>query len=58
MTAEQAPGDRGAQLAAISRDLRAATAAWVAAGSPSDGPEDDARESVFDRLRTWNEAQR
>jgi hypothetical protein len=58
MTPEQAPGDRAEQLAAITRDLRAATAAWVAAGSPFDGPEDDAREAVFARLRTWNEAQR
>jgi hypothetical protein len=58
VSADRAPGDRGAQLAAITRDLKAATAAWVAAGYGYGTPEDEAREAVFDRLRTWNEAQR
>lgn len=46
----------GQQLDAIMRDLDAATAAWVAAGCPWDGPEAEAREAVFARLHEWNEA--
>jgi hypothetical protein len=58
MSAEQAPGDRGAQLAAIMRDLEATGAAWAAAGYGYGTPEDEAREAVFARLQAWNEAQR
>lgn len=48
----------GQQLDAIMRDMDEASAAWVAAGYPSDGPEWEAREAVFARLREWNEARR
>lgn len=41
---------------AITRDLDATTAAWVAAGYGYDTPEDQAREAVFVRLREWNKA--
>jgi hypothetical protein len=46
----------GEQLDAIMRDMDAATAAWVEAGYPWDGPVTDAREAVFARLREWNQA--
>ena len=46
---------RGERLDAISRDLDRTGAAWVAAGYPHDGPEWEAREAVFARLRAWND---
>jgi hypothetical protein len=45
-----------AELDAIMRDLDATGVAWEAAGYPYDGPESEAREAVFDRLRAWNGA--
>lgn len=54
MSAE--PMGTGAELDAISTDLDATTAAWAAAGHPFDGPEYEAREAVFRRLRAWNTA--
>lgn len=56
MTTTDAP-NRGQQLQAIMADLDRTGDAWVAAGYPFDGPEADAREAVFARLREWNEAQ-
>lgn len=56
MTDPTAAPSRGEQLDAIARDLDATGAAWQAAGYPSDGPEFEAREAVFRRLRAWNEA--
>lgn len=50
------PMNRGRQLDAIIDALDQATAAWVAAGYPMNGPEHDAREAVFARLREWNAA--
>lgn len=50
-------GNRGQQLDAIMQAMDEATAVWVTAGYPFDGPEADAREAVFARLRQWNEAQ-
>lgn len=47
----------GEQLDEIGRDLDRTGAAWVAAGYPSDGPEFEAREAVFARLREWNRQQ-
>lgn len=44
----------GAELDAIMDDLDATGAAWQAAGYPFDGPEFDAREAVFARLKKWN----
>jgi hypothetical protein len=44
------------EIDAIMADLDATGAAWQAAGYPFDGPEADAREAVFRRLRAWNEA--
>lgn len=53
----QAPApNAGQELEAIMRDLDATGKAWAAAGHPWDGPEADAREAVFVRLRRWNEA--
>lgn len=46
----------GEQLDEIMRDLDRASDAWVAAGYPMTGPESDAREAVFVRLRAWNVA--
>lgn len=45
-----------AELDAITRDLDTTTAAWAAVGHPFDGPEHEAREAVFARLRAWNSA--
>ena len=56
MTATSPPTDMWADLDAIMRDLDAATTAWAAAGHEYDGPEAEAREAVFARLKTWNEA--
>lgn len=42
------------QLDAIFADLDTTGAAWEASGYPYDGPEFDAREAVFARLREWN----
>lgn len=42
-------------LAAIMADLDDATGAWVAVGYGYDGPEYEAREQVFGRLRAWTE---
>ena len=50
-----APLNAGQQLDAIMRDLDATGAAWEAAGYPFDGPEAEAREAVFARLRAWND---
>lgn len=47
----------GEQLGAIARDLDRTGEAWEAAGYPSDGPEYEAREAVFARLREWNREQ-
>lgn len=55
MSTDDAAGS-AAQLAAIMRDLDATGAAWAAAGYPYGGPEDEAREAVFARLRAWNRA--
>lgn len=44
----------GEQLDAIMRDLDATGAAWKAAGYVYGGPEWEAREAVFTRLREWN----
>jgi len=44
----------GEELDAIMRDLDATTKAWAAAGHKYDGPEDQAREAVFARLKVWN----
>ncbi len=44
----------GQELAAIARDLRAATEAWTDTGAQIGTPEDDAREAVFTRLQEWN----
>lgn len=46
----------GEELDAIMRDLDATTKAWVAAGHKYDGPEAEAREAVFARLKAWNKA--
>lgn len=45
-----------AELDAIMADLDATGAAWEAAGYPFDGPESEAREAVFARLKAWNAA--
>lgn len=45
-----------AELEAIMHDLDVAGATWAAAGYGYGTPEDEARESVFARLRAWNEA--
>ena len=55
MTAPTATGT-ATELDAIMADLDATGAAWVAAGYPSGGPEFEAREAVFARLKVWNEA--
>lgn len=47
----------GETLGAITKDLDTTTEAWRAAGYPYHGPEADAREAVFARLKAWNEAQ-
>lgn len=44
----------GEELDAISRDLDATGLAWVEVGYPDSGPEFEAREAVFARLRDWN----
>jgi hypothetical protein len=44
----------GERLDAIMRDLGAAGDAWVKAGYPYEGPEFEARETVFLRLRKFN----
>ena len=46
----------GEELDAIMRDLDATTKAWAAAGHGLSGPEHDAREAVFARLKAWNVA--
>lgn len=46
----------GEELDAIMRDLDATTKAWAAAGHKFDGPEHEAREAVFARLKAWNKA--
>lgn len=48
------PMSAGEQLDEIMRAMDQATDAWVAAGHPFTGPEADAREAVFARLRQWN----
>lgn len=56
--AEQIPAmSRGEQLDEIMRDLDTTGAAWAAAGHPDNGPEFEAREAVFGRLRAWNAAE-
>ena len=45
-----------AEFDEITADLDATTAAWVAAGYHFDGPEFEAREAVFARLKEWNKA--
>jgi hypothetical protein len=52
MTTE--PANRGQQIDKIMHDMDEASAAWVAAGYPFEGPEFEAREAVFARLRQWN----
>ena len=42
------------QLDQISRDLDSTGEAWEAAGYPYDGPEWEAREAVYARLKAWN----
>lgn len=44
----------GQELDAIMRDMDEATAAWAKAGRRFDGPEFEAREAVFARLKAWN----
>ena len=46
----------GEELDAIMRDLDRTGDAWKRAGYALGGPEDDAREAVFLRLRAWNAA--
>lgn len=46
----------GEELDGIMRDLDSTGAAWVAAGYRFEGPEFEAREAVFARLKTWNAA--
>ena len=46
----------GQELDAIMRDLDATTKAWATAGRKFDGPEHEAREAVFARLKAWNKA--
>jgi hypothetical protein len=46
----------GEELDAIMRDMDETTAAWAAAGRRFDGPEFEAREAVFARLKAWNTA--
>lgn len=46
----------GEEIDAIMRDLDATTNAWAAAGHPWTGPEVEAREAVFGRLKAWNQA--
>lgn len=44
------------ELDAIMHDLDETTNAWAAAGHRYDGPEAEAREAVFARLKAWNKA--
>ena len=55
MTTETVSG-AAAELDSIMRDLDVTGAAWEAAGYPFDGPEAEAREAVFTRLKAWNDA--
>lgn len=56
MTVAEKTQTAGEQLDAIMRDLDATGAAWKAAGLPRGGPEWEAREAVFARLKEWNKA--
>lgn len=47
----------GQQIDAIMNDLDATTKAWAAAGHRYTGPEWEAREAVFARLKEWNRQQ-
>jgi hypothetical protein len=55
-TGLEAISGTAAELDAIARDLDVTGAAWEAAGYPFDGPEAEAREAVFARLKEWNNA--